>query len=205
MKFKLYAAPGCGSEIVELVLAYSKLPYEIETVDYHSLWTNEQYAKINPLKQVPALQLPNGEIMTESLAMSLYLNDIADLDLVPNAKDPKLAKFYHWAVYLVAAIYPTFTYADDTSRWVEGEESQKFLQNKIRESRKTLWQHLEKAIGDGPWFLGEQMSIVDFYLSVMSKWGPGKEWFEQNAPKIMAITKRMKARDELQEVYKKNG
>ena len=76
-------------------------------------------AKVNPLAQVPTLEMPDGAVMSESAAITLLLADITGKDsLVPGATAKERAKFLRWLVFIVANIYPTFTYADDPSRFV---------------------------------------------------------------------------------------
>src|SRR5690606_39793795 len=69
---------------------------------------------------LPIFVLPGGEVMTESAAITLHLADLAQDDtLVPAPGDPARTKFLRWLVFLVANVYPTYTYADDPSRFVD--------------------------------------------------------------------------------------
>ena len=88
-------------------------------------------------------------------------------------------------MFIVAALYPTFTYGDDPKKWVAGRGR---LEDAARDStnrhREALWKQLEAAAGT-PWFLGERMSALDLYFASMVFWRPGRKWFDANAPKIM--------------------
>ena len=65
--------------------------------------------------------MDNGEVMTESAAMTLLLADIAKSDaLVPRARSKDRAAFFRWLVLLVASIYPSFVYSDAPERFVPG-------------------------------------------------------------------------------------
>jgi hypothetical protein len=80
------------------------------------------YSRHDPVGQVPALLLPDGQVMTESAAMTLHLADLSGRDdLVPGPAAAERAAFLRWLVFLVANIYPTFIYADDPSRFVKDE------------------------------------------------------------------------------------
>ena len=86
---RLYENPGWGSAIVELQLAFYGLPYQLITVGnvHQDPVARAALGKVNPLIQVPTMVLENGEVMTESAAMSLLLADIAKSDaLVPKAR-----------------------------------------------------------------------------------------------------------------------
>lgn len=186
---KLYAAKDSGSAIVENVLKLSGLPYEVQFFDYDKLRSPE-YLKINPVGQVPAFELASGEIMTESLAICLYLNDLAKMDLVPGEHSETRTKFLRWSIFLVGSIYPTFTFGDEPSRFVENEISKKQLRAASDQMREKMWKQMEEASAFGPWFLGEKLSLIDIYLAVMTNWRPRMEWFDQHCPKLAAIAYR---------------
>jgi GST-like protein len=184
----LLCAPGCGSAIVEAVLTLSEIPYLVEMVDP---WTEgasqERLRAVNPLLQVPTLILPGGAVMTESAAMVLHAGDVAPgSGLVPLAGDAARPAFLRWLVYLVASIYPTFTYADDPSRYVSGEAAQKDLRASIFAQRERMWRQVEGA-AVGPWFLGERLSAIDLYVWAMVRWRPRRAWFVAEAPRLAAI------------------
>src|SRR5580698_9503621 len=97
--YKLYARPGWGSTIVEAQLAWYGLPFQIEDVDdlFASAAAREHLAPVNPLAQVPTLILPDGQIMTESAAITLYLADIAkSAELVPAPDEKTRPAFLRW-------------------------------------------------------------------------------------------------------------
>ena len=78
---KLFGRPGWGSVLVEAQLAWYGLAYETEDVEdlFASAQAREKLAAVNPLAQVPTLILPNGQVMTESAAITLHLADITGL------------------------------------------------------------------------------------------------------------------------------
>ncbi|HEX6723457.1 MAG TPA: glutathione S-transferase N-terminal domain-containing protein, partial [Burkholderiaceae bacterium] len=122
--FTLHARPGWGSSIVELQLAWYGLPFRVEDSGdlFDSAVARDKLRPLNPLTQVPVLVLPDGRMMTESAAITLHLADLAERDdLVPGAAANERAAFLRWLVFIVANIYPTFTYADDPKRFVKTE------------------------------------------------------------------------------------
>jgi len=201
----LLGCKGCGSAIVESAFAVAGIPVDYEEVDYSAdSPTRPRLLSLNPLGQVPTLVLPGGAVMTESLAIMHYVNDRAPKSgLIPPPGDPSREAFYRWAVFLVAAIYPTFTYGDDPKKWVSGEEGSKQLRESTNRHREALWKQLESAAGS-PWFLGERFSALDLYLAFEVYWRPGRKWFDANAPKISAIAKRAAALDAVAPVIAKS-
>lgn len=184
----LLGGAGCGNAIVEAAFAVAGVPVDLEEVDYSAgSATRERLLSVNPLGQVPALLLPDGFVMTESLAMIHWLDDRAPrAGLVPRAKDPHRAAFLRWSTFIVGALYPTWTYGDEPAKWVEEPRGAKQLRESTDRHRLVLWRQVEEAAG-APWFLGEPMSAIDLYVAVMTRWRPGRKWFAANAPKLVAI------------------
>ena len=74
---RLLACRGCGSAIVEAAFALAGVPLEREEVDYSpGSPTRARLLAANPLGQVPVLLLPDGRVLTESLAILHYLDDL---------------------------------------------------------------------------------------------------------------------------------
>ncbi|MCR6700769.1 MAG: glutathione S-transferase N-terminal domain-containing protein [Dokdonella sp.] len=117
----LHGRPGWGSALIEAQLLRYGLPFRFEEVGdlFASAEARAALAAVNPLAQVPTLVLDDGRVMSESAAITLYLADLTGRDdLVPGPQSPERAAFLRWLVFLVANLYPTFTYADDPQRFV---------------------------------------------------------------------------------------
>lgn len=202
----LYGEPGWGSAIVEAQLAWHGLAHEfVRTGDL--LGSEEARARlvaVNPLAQTPTLVLDDGTVMTESAAITLHLADLTGSDdLVPGPRSPERAAFLRWLVYLVANIYPTFTYGDVPSRFVSVEEAQKRFREALDRYEERLWGHVETA-AVGPWFLGARFSALDIYLAVMTRWRPKRAWFAKHAPKLHGAATGADALPLLRDVWARN-
>jgi GST-like protein len=183
---------GCGSAIAEAVLTVAGIAYEREEHDYDSEAGRAALLARNPLAQVPTLVAPDGGVMTETAAIALHVDEIAPKGLLPAAGDPLRREALRQLVFLVAAIYPTFTYGDNPAKWGCGDE----LRRATDAQRERLWQHLE-GVARGPWFLGE-------YISVMSRWRPGRAWFAEHAPRLAAIAAAVDRDPRLAQVWSTN-
>lgn len=192
---KLYGRPGWGSAIVEYQLAFYGLPFERVVVEdlFQSAQGRAAVQAVNPVAQIPTLLLDDGTVLTESAAITLWLADRTGSDaLVPGPGSAERAIFLRWLVYLVANIYPCFTFADDPARFVEVEGAQQPFRAAVNAHAERLWGHVEAASGE-PWFLGSRLSAIDAYLAVMTRWRPGLPWFQKNAPRILAAGQRFAA------------
>jgi GST-like protein len=204
--YKLFGRPGWGSLLVESQLVWYGLPYQIEDLEdlFKSAAAREKLRVVNPLAQVPTLVLPDGQVMTESAAITLHLADVTgSRDLVPAAEENARPLFLRWLVFLVANVYPTFTYADDPARFVVGEEAQQGFRKNVDAYARQLWQQLHGAAGQ-PWFLSERFSALDIYIGVMTRWRPRRTWFAASCPGLHAIALRVDAEPRLSGVWQRN-
>lgn len=206
-KYHLIASKIAGSMIVEAALALSKLPYEVETIPYGEPGPQrDRLLALNPLGQVPTMTLPDGRIMTESAAIILHLADEApQAGLVPPAADAARPMFLRWLAFIVAAIYPTFTYGDDPARWAGDDAAGRQLRKATDEHRKELWRYFAAQNPCAPWVLGERFSALDLYVAVMNMWRPGPDLFKQECPALAAIAERVAKLDALRDVWKRNA
>jgi GST-like protein len=204
--YKLYARQGWGSLLVEAQLAWYGLPFAIEEVEnlIESAAARERLAPVNPVAQVPTLFLPDGSVMTESAAITLYLADVAGSDiLVPGPGDAFRPRFLRWLIFLVANIYPTFTYVDDPARFVSVEAAQTPFVQAVSAYRERLWAMVEQE-AMAPWFLGERFSALDIYIATMTRWRPRRAWFAEHRAKLHAIALRADALPKLAAVWRRN-
>ncbi len=201
----LIGSKGCGNAIVECAFALAGIKYDYEEVDYSvKSPTRPRLLEVNPLGQVPALVLPDGTLLTESLAMIHYANDrVPKAGLIPPPGDPLRPVFYRWAVFIVAAVYPTFTYGDDPKKWVANAGGAKQLRASTDAHRQKMWLQLEAAAG-APWFLGARRTALDLYLASMTRWRPGRVWFAENTPKVLAIARKATELGKLAPVMERN-
>jgi GST-like protein len=209
--YQLIGSKWTGSMIVEAAFALSGIPCEVEQIPFGGAGPDQQrLLGLNPLGQVPTLILPDGKVMTESAAIILHLADLApQARLAPAANDPLRPHFLRWLVFLVAALYPTFTYGDDPKKWVGDkaggdEASGKHLRAATDEHRKKLWSYFAAQLPCKPWVLGEGFSALDLYVAVMIAWRPGNAWFMEQAPALVKIADRVAAMDKLRPVWSNN-
>ncbi|MGB3624722.1 MAG: glutathione S-transferase N-terminal domain-containing protein, partial [Henriciella sp.] len=84
-EYVLYGDKGSGSAAIELALAEAGAAFSLSDV---LLETDSQrgraYANVNPQRKLPTLITPEGETLTESAAILLYLADrYPDASLLP--------------------------------------------------------------------------------------------------------------------------
>jgi GST-like protein len=199
---KLYGVRGWGSGIVEGLLVLAGVPYDFEDVDGFDQPgpARDRLSAVNPLAQVPALVLDDGTVMTETAAIALWLAD-SHPQIAPPAGAPDRPKFLRLLVWLVANVYPTFTYADYPERWTPSAPDE--LTASIFAYRERLYRWLESEV-EGPFVLGDTLCALDVYLAMLFGWRPGSAWFEANTPKLAAIARRTREHPALAQVMALN-
>lgn len=97
--------------------------YSRDEHDYDTAEGKRALLAYNSLAQVPTLILPDGKAMTETSAITLYIDELVpQAELAPPVGDPLRRELLHRLMFIVAAIYPTFTYGDEPSKWGCGAE-----------------------------------------------------------------------------------
>ena len=199
-KWRVMGMKGCGSAIADAVLTVAGIAYDREEHDYESEAGRAALLAKNPLAQVPTLVAPDGGVMTETAAIALHVDELVPgAGLLPPVGDPLRREALRHLVFVVAAIYPTFTYGDNPARWGGGDA----LRAATDAHRERLWRHLE-GVARGPWFLGERWSVLDIYVSVLTRWRPGRAWFAEHTPKLAAIAAAVDREPKLADVWGAN-
>ncbi len=118
----VYGQKSSGSVPVEAALLLLGEPYEVveripEDDPAQPGMTAEAMARVNPMRQVPALVLPDDELMTESAAILIHLADSHPASrLSPAVHDPRRPAFLRWMTFVSAEIYGLVWVRDDPGR-----------------------------------------------------------------------------------------
>jgi GST-like protein len=200
----LYGVPGWGSAISELMLTLADIPYRFVNVDGFDQPgpQRDRLRAINPLCQVPTLQLADGSVMTETAAIALMILDQRP-DLAPEPGTSQRQQFQRLLIWLVANVYPTFTYADYPERWTASAPDE--LRQNCLQYRKSLYLWLEQQLAAAPYALGSEITLLDCYIAAMYSWGPRREWFVAHTPQFAAVAETVHQRPALQQVLRDNG
>ena len=200
---KIFGAAGSGSVPVEAALTLLGIPYEvIEAVTWEDEAARQLVETVNPLRQVPALVLPSGEVITESAAILIHLADLyPQARLAPAPGDPRRAQYLRWMTYVSAAIYGLVWIIDEPSRVVDGKEQERVVADRIRARRADCWRMMDEQIAPGRYILGDELTVHDLYVAVVSRFAPRRTRFYKSAPKMAAIVRRVDADPRLQDFW----
>ncbi len=206
MTYIVYGAAGSGSVPVEAALTLIGAPYEvIEAVTWEGDHERDKVAPVNPMRQIPALITPDGETLTESAAILIWLAEQhPEAALAPEPGDPRRAQFLRWMSFVPASIYSMFWVRDVPSRLVGDDPSaQKTLKARTAERIAHCWSVMESQINPGRWLMGDELTVLDLYVATASRWTPRREIFAEVAPGMAAVMNRVDALPELQTFWAK--
>lgn len=201
MSFTLYGAAGSGSAPVEAAMTLIGLDYRvIEAVTWEGEAERDKVAVANPMRQIPALILPSGETLTESAAILIWLADAyPEARLGPTINDPRRAQFLRWMTFIPAAVYSMFWVRDEPSRLVgDDAAAQEQVKRRTAERIAECWRVMDSQIRPGRFLLGEDLSVLDLYVAVASRWTPRRARFSIEAPGMADVVRRVDDLPELQ-------
>jgi GST-like protein len=194
--YTIYGALGSGSVPVEATLTLLAQPYAVvEAPTWEGATQQAKVAGVNPLRQIPALVTPDGETITESAAILIWLADRhPEARLAPTVDSPLRAQFLRWMVFVPASIYSLFWIRDDPSR-LGGPDAE--VQTRIKAATADriaeCWGMMESQLTPGRHLLGDELTVLDLYVAVVSRWGPRRERFYAVAPRMSEVVRRVDA------------
>ncbi len=188
--------------MVELALAEIGVDYEfVRTRLGKGAKDSDSYLAVNPTGKLPALETPDGEILTESAAILLTLAERHPAaNLLPRRRGRSRASAIRWTVFIAAEIYPMIEIVDYPERFVE-----KAAARALRERARTRIRHrrlsVESAIAGDPWLDVRGPSIADLAIANVSRWSTGKRWRRANCSGIDAIAAAVAERESTRSVW----
>lgn len=162
-------------------------------------------SRVNPLGQVPVLRLPDGEIMTESAAMSLYLADKYEkAELAPSLASRERAAYLRWTVYLATNIYMTDLRAYYPDRYTTDQNGGKCVKSAALARMAREWDVYAEALGDKPFILGDKMSAADIYAAMLATWNFDVPAFFKKHPNVRTMYDRVTAHPAIARAWGRN-
>ena len=205
MSYTLYGDLGSGAFSAEAALAEAGAPYSFELV---SLEKHEQkqpaFLAINPSGKMPALRLPEGEIVTESAAILLTLADhFPQARLLPPQASNDRAQAYRWLAFMAGEIYPIVEIVDYPERFTPAGGDAKALRAIARTRIRARILLIERMIR-GPFLLAHGFSILDIYAAMFTRWSLEPDWKLANLPKLMALADAVSQRPAIAPVWQRH-
>ncbi|MGQ2990979.1 MAG: glutathione S-transferase family protein [Brevundimonas sp.] len=201
MGFTVYGAAGSGSVPVEAVLTLVGAPHRVvEAATWEGEAERDKVAGANPMRQIPALITPEGETITESAAILLWLTErFPEAGLAPPPGDPRRGQFLRWMSFIPASIYSMYWVRDEPGRLVgDDATAQATVLERTADRIAHCWSVMEAQVTPGRFLMGEDLTVLDLYVAVVSRWRPLRSRFHAVAPRMGEVVRRVDALPDLQ-------
>lgn len=202
MKYIIHGAPGSGSGIVEAACAEIGVAYEVRDLDARNdEHRGAVYATINPQRKMPTLEVEGGEIITESVAIVVALDERhREAGLLPPPGSRERAQALRWMVFLATEMYPLVEMMDYPERFASSAEGVEAIRDRAEAISRERWRLLEANIAGSPYCVASGFSATDLFITTFSVW-LDETWRREHLPRIDALTKAVLARPALAAVW----
>ena len=208
MTYVLHGDRGSGSAPIEMALAEIGAPVELRAVPIASdAQLSAEYRRINPMGRIPTLVLPDGTVLTETIAILLTLADRhPGAELLPPAGSSDRARALRWMVLAGAEGYPHVTRFDYPERFSADPAHAEAIRDRAQEMYRDLWRLVEAEAGltgdaAAPFLLGARFTVADIYIAVMTRWMKGSEWLPEACPKLDTLARAVSERPHIAPVW----
>lgn len=198
---KLYFLPGACSLASLISLIEVGVRFEPVKVDRMTkkLPDGRDYLTVNPKGYVPALELDDGDVLTENTALLPYIADMnADAKLAPPVGSKLRVRLHEWLAYLNGEVHKNFSPLFNPA--ITDAAKQTAKDNIARRVS-----YIEDKLGDKPYLLGDEISVADIYLFVILSWRQRLGVDISKFPKVTALYERVHARPSVQAARKAEG
>lgn len=193
--YLLYSAQGSGGVAVEAALTLMGQPFtvvEAHTFDPDAKASGDRVLAANPLRQVPALVTPDGQTLTESAAILTWLAEQhPQARMAPAAVDAARGAFLRWMSFVSSAIYAHYWLKDEPSRLVTDAGLHSDVDRRIEDRISDCWAVMEAGTTPGRYILGDELSVLDLYVTVVSRFRPRRQRFYAAAPGLGHVVRRL--------------
>jgi glutathione S-transferase len=198
---KLYYSPGACSLSPHIALLEAGLPYELVKVDLRAkkLENGDDYLKINPKGQVPALALDNGQLATEGpVIVQMIADKAAGKNLAPARDSAERYKLQEWLNFITGELHKNFSPLFNPA--IPDE-----VKNVFKERIMGKFKYIDGQLAGHDYLMGKQFSVADGYLYTMLRWADGNKMDLSGLKNLIAFKDRVAARPKVQEALTKEG
>jgi len=198
---KLYYAPAACSLSPHIVARELGIDIDLEKIDNRTKRTasGADYLTINPKGYVPAIELDDGQVLTEGPALVQYLADQKpEAGLVPPAGTMERYRMQEMLGYINSELHKTYSplFNDATPQETRNERLA-YL--------KKRYAVLDERLANRPYLFGDQLTVADAYLFVVTRWANFVKLDLSGFPNVLAFQQRVAARPAVKAAMKAEG
>jgi len=198
---KLYFSPGTCALAAHISLLEGGLKFEQVRTDLKTKKTADgrDYLQVNPKGYVPALELDDGSVLTENVAVLQYIGDRnPGAGLVPPAGTMERYRLDEWLAFINSEIHKSFSPFFNPATpdaWKE------ILRGKLVQRLD----YVQGVLGTREFLMGGQFTVADAYLFTVLRWTKLANLSLQQWPAIQAYWEKIKQRPRVAEALAAEG
>jgi glutathione S-transferase len=157
------------------------------------------YWQVNGKGYVPALQLDNGEVLTEGPAIVQYLADQKpEAGLAPKAGTFERYRLQEWLNFLTSEVHKQFS---PLFRPNTPEEYKPIAKENL--AKRFAW--LDQQLAGKDYLMGKQFTVADAYLFTVLNWSIPTKIDLKQWPNVAAYVDRVRKRPKVKEAMQEEG
>jgi glutathione S-transferase len=191
---KLYYSPGVCSLAPHILAQEAGIPLKYEKVDLKTKRTEAgaDFLKINAKGYVPAIEIADGQVLTEGPAIAQYLADLKpESKLAPANGTQERYRLQEMLGYINSEIHKSYSplFKDDTPEATRAERKAYLYKR---------YAFLDAILAEQPWLLGDTFTAADAYLFTVTRWAKGAGVDLSDFKALHAFQERVAARPAVQ-------
>lgn len=203
--YKVYGWKLTGSLATEAALNeagadYEIIPVNIKAGEQHQ----EEFGRINPRRQVPALGLPDGSIMTEGAAILLHIADAhPQARLAPPPGSSERGQHDRWLFFFAVNVYEGELRKLNPQNYVTSADCADAVKAAADAYVERHYRIFEGALGERPYTFADTFTVLDIYVWMLAQWMP-PEWLSEECPKVNRLLETAKLRPKIAPIQKRH-
>jgi glutathione S-transferase len=198
---KLYFSPGACSLSPHIVARELGIPLELEKVDGKTKKTakDRDFLAINPKGYVPALELDDGQVLTEGPAIVQYLADRKpESGLAPANGTLERVRLQEALGFINSELHKTYSplFVPTTTPELRADR-EAYLRKR--------YAILEKQLEGKQYLFGDKFTVADAYLFTVTNWSRFLKLDLSSFPNLMAFQGRVAERPAVKEALAAEG
>lgn len=174
MSYQLYSAPDSANIVIHMILEQLEADFDVRWVDRSAQeQRGESYRNnLNPQGLIPVL-VDADQAIFETAAIALHLSDKYQMLAPQRPGSIERARFLQWLFYLSNTLHADLRVQFYSERHVSDASAAESLLAKTKERVAGHFELIEAQLSktaSGPWFLGAELSVLDFYLGALCRW-----------------------------------
>lgn len=170
----LYFASNSCALASHIALEQAGAQYEATRIDFKKQeQKSPDFLKVNPKARVPALVTDQG-VLTETPAILAFIaQSYPQARLAPVGDPFAFAEVQAFNSYLCSAVHVAHSHRMRGYRWADDEAAFESMRKKVPQSVGECFQLIEREMLKGPYVMGKDLTICDFYLFTLAQWLEG--------------------------------